>query len=34
MNAINDALLPLAARLTSQPITPQKILLALGLVEC
>jgi carbon-monoxide dehydrogenase large subunit len=34
MNAINDALLPLSARLTSQPITPQKILLALGLVEC
>jgi carbon-monoxide dehydrogenase large subunit len=33
MNAINDALLPLKARLTSQPITPEKILVALGHVE-
>jgi carbon-monoxide dehydrogenase large subunit len=32
MNAINDALLPFAARLTSQPITPEKIMKALGLV--
>jgi carbon-monoxide dehydrogenase large subunit len=33
MNAINDALLPLKARVTSQPITPQKILRALGRVS-
>ncbi len=32
MNAINDALAPLKARLASQPITPQKILRALGKV--
>jgi len=32
MNAINDALLPLKARVTSQPITPEKILRALGRV--
>jgi carbon-monoxide dehydrogenase large subunit len=30
MNAINDALAPLGARLASQPITPEKILRALG----
>jgi carbon-monoxide dehydrogenase large subunit len=30
MNAINDALLPLKARVTSQPFTPEKILRALG----
>ena len=32
MNAINDALAPFKARLASQPITPQKILRALGKV--
>ncbi|HCE09937.1 MAG TPA: carbon monoxide dehydrogenase [Oxalobacteraceae bacterium] len=32
MNAINDALLPLSARVTSQPITPEKILRALGTI--
>ena len=32
MNAINDALLPFSARVTSQPITPEKILSALGVV--
>ena len=30
MNAINDALAPLGARVSSQPITPEKILRALG----
>ncbi|MDH5538671.1 MAG: molybdopterin-dependent oxidoreductase, partial [Rhizobacter sp.] len=30
MNAINDALAPLSASVTSQPITPEKILRALG----
>jgi carbon-monoxide dehydrogenase large subunit len=30
MNAINDALLPFGARVTSQPITPESILVALG----
>jgi carbon-monoxide dehydrogenase large subunit len=30
MNAINDALAPLGARVASQPITPEKILRALG----
>jgi carbon-monoxide dehydrogenase large subunit len=30
MNAVNDALSPLNARVTSQPITPEKILRALG----
>jgi aerobic carbon-monoxide dehydrogenase large subunit len=30
MNAINDALAPFAARVASQPITPEKILRALG----
>ncbi|HEY4375481.1 MAG TPA: xanthine dehydrogenase family protein molybdopterin-binding subunit [Burkholderiales bacterium] len=32
MNAINDALLPLNARVTAQPFTPEKILRALGKV--
>jgi len=32
MNAINDALQPLKARVTSQPVTPQKLLAALGKV--
>ncbi len=32
MNAINDALSPFAARVVSQPITPEKILRALGKV--
>lgn len=32
MNAINDALAPLNARVASQPITPEKILRALGKV--
>ena len=32
MNAINDALAPLRARVASQPITPEKILRALGKV--
>jgi carbon-monoxide dehydrogenase large subunit len=32
MNAINDALHPLKAQVTSQPFTPQKILTALGRV--
>ena len=30
MNAINDALLPFGARVTTQPITPEVILTALG----
>jgi carbon-monoxide dehydrogenase large subunit len=30
MNAINDALAPFGARVSSQPITPEKILRALG----
>jgi carbon-monoxide dehydrogenase large subunit len=30
MNAINDALAPLDAAVWSQPITPEKILRALG----
>jgi carbon-monoxide dehydrogenase large subunit len=33
MNAINDALAPFGARVTSQPITPEKILRALGRVR-
>lgn len=33
MNAINDALAPLAARVSSQPVTPEKILQALGKVR-
>jgi carbon-monoxide dehydrogenase large subunit len=32
MNAINDALTPFSARVVSQPITPEKILQALGVV--
>ena len=32
MNAINDALAPFGVRVSSQPITPQKILRALGKV--
>jgi carbon-monoxide dehydrogenase large subunit len=32
MNAINDALIPFKARVASQPITPEKILRALGTV--
>lgn len=32
MNAINDALSPLSAYVTSQPITPEKILRALGTI--
>jgi carbon-monoxide dehydrogenase large subunit len=32
MNAINDALHPLNAQVTSQPFTPEKILKALGRV--
>jgi aerobic carbon-monoxide dehydrogenase large subunit len=30
MNAVNDALRPFAARVTSQPITPEAVLVALG----
>jgi aerobic carbon-monoxide dehydrogenase large subunit len=30
MNAINDALSPFGVRVSSQPITPEKILRALG----
>jgi carbon-monoxide dehydrogenase large subunit len=30
MNAINDALAPFGARVSSQPITPEKVLRALG----
>jgi carbon-monoxide dehydrogenase large subunit len=33
MNAINDALRPFSARVTSQPITPEKILRALGTIK-
>jgi aerobic carbon-monoxide dehydrogenase large subunit len=32
MNAINDALLPLNARVTAMPFTPERILRALGKV--
>jgi aerobic carbon-monoxide dehydrogenase large subunit len=32
MNAINDALLPLKARVTEQPFTPERVLRALGKV--
>jgi carbon-monoxide dehydrogenase large subunit len=32
MNAVNDALRPLGAEVTEQPITPQRVLKALGLV--
>jgi aerobic carbon-monoxide dehydrogenase large subunit len=30
LNAVNDALAPFGARVTSQPITPEVVLLALG----
>jgi carbon-monoxide dehydrogenase large subunit len=33
MNALNDALKPFGARLTTQPFTPQRILSALGKVQ-
>jgi carbon-monoxide dehydrogenase large subunit len=33
MNAINDALAPFKARVTAQPITPEKILRALGTIQ-
>jgi carbon-monoxide dehydrogenase large subunit len=33
MNAINDALVPFDAQVASQPITPEKILRALGHIE-
>ena len=29
LNAVNDALLPIGARITRQPITPERVLLAL-----
>jgi hypothetical protein len=32
MNAINDALRPLNARLNAHPATPERILAALGIV--
>jgi len=32
MNAINDALAPLGARVTAQPCTPERVLKALGKV--
>ena len=32
MNAVNDALLPFGARVTSQPITPELVLTALGTI--
>jgi len=32
MNAVNDALRPFAARVTSQPMTPEVVLQALGKV--
>ena len=32
MNAINDALAPLNANVTAQPLTPQRVLRALGKV--
>ena len=32
MNAIDDALAPLNAQVTSQPFTPEKVLRALGKV--
>ncbi len=34
MNAINDALSPFAVQVASQPITPEKILKALGRLSC
>lgn len=33
MNAVNDALRPLGAKVTAQPITPEIILRALGKVQ-
>jgi carbon-monoxide dehydrogenase large subunit len=33
MNAINDALRPLGARVTEQPFTPERILRALGAIR-
>jgi carbon-monoxide dehydrogenase large subunit len=30
MNAVNDALRPLGGKVTSQPITPERVLRALG----
>ncbi len=33
MNAVNDALRPLGAKATSQPITPEVVLRALGRVS-
>jgi carbon-monoxide dehydrogenase large subunit len=30
LNAVNDALAPLGARVTAQPITPEVVLKALG----
>jgi carbon-monoxide dehydrogenase large subunit len=33
MNAVNDALRPLGAKVTSQPITPEAVLRALGKVR-
>jgi carbon-monoxide dehydrogenase large subunit len=33
MNAINDALVPFETHVFSQPITPQKVLRALGKVQ-
>jgi len=32
MNAVNDALAPFGVRVTAQPITPERILKALGKV--
>jgi aerobic carbon-monoxide dehydrogenase large subunit len=33
MNAINDALRPLGARVTQMPFTPERILTALGTIQ-
>jgi carbon-monoxide dehydrogenase large subunit len=33
MNAVNDALVPLGARVTQMPFTPERILKALGRVK-
>jgi len=33
MNAVNDALRPLGAKITSQPIAPETVLRALGKVR-
>jgi carbon-monoxide dehydrogenase large subunit len=32
MNAVNDALRPFGARVTTQPMTPEVILTALGVI--